>query len=568
MIFVGLMFVTGHASLCGMDSLVREQDRKKRTLEDDVVIQHEESQKKRKAQEKSQEAPPKKKARVSCLSMFEGTLEDIQSMSYEELFQSDQHGWSVACGILFSGKIELISSIEGYFQKAINDEKLRKGYKLLHVVVMKGLVSYIDMLVGFGASVDTRIEGVTPLHFAVWKDQVECIEKLGQLGANLAARTGGKDDYTPLQLAVKLGRVKCIETLAHVGVNLDTRGRNGYTLLYEAVELGQVGCVEQLVRLGANIDNRTESHSLTPLHHAASKGQVDCVEMLVKLGADLEAQDIYRRTPLHRAAIFGHVACIEMLVDLGAKVDAQNKHGSTPLLAAVLADQVDSVKALACLGASLVVRNIQGQSPLYTSLQKNNNYMTTTLLALLSQYSAHERSQGIVKVQIQDEELDVPREFIEAFNVGKDQSQDVASETLYLPETVTKEQFQLVSRSKMVLCHVSLIEQFLNEKEKEDFRTFDFYADRVTDAENLYVDCTLDQVKKLYAAAHYLSNNLLEEVAESLFLQQVEQLIDEHMQGIPMPSRAACYAQLADRFSEQSNADEIENEEEASLEYR
>ncbi len=160
---------------------------------------------------------------------------------------------------------------------------------------------------------------VTPLHVAVYKNNVECVELLLSCQADCNAQTKGlsKKD-TPLHVAQK---AEIANMLIQAGASVKIKNRFGHTPLYVALfGSHRFCCVEVaqcLVDAGADINERLLKNS-TLLHKATMSSWVEKrVMFLLKNGADRTLRDDDGETALEfsqaRDSILAQItlACFE-----------------------------------------------------------------------------------------------------------------------------------------------------------------------------------------------------------------------------------------------------------------
>ncbi len=96
-------------------------------------------------------------------------------------------------------------------------------------------------------------DGMTALHWAAQKNDVELAKLLLYGGANVRATTriGG---YTPLLIASKNGQTAMIETLLGAGADAKSATANGATALMLASQAGNADAVKMLVAHGADVN--------------------------------------------------------------------------------------------------------------------------------------------------------------------------------------------------------------------------------------------------------------------------------------------------------------------------
>ncbi len=131
-------------------------------------------------------------------------------------------------------------------------------------------------------------DGMTALHWAATKNDVEMAEMLLYAGANVKAssRLGA---YTPLCLAAKNGNAAMIDALITGGAEVKATTANGTTPLMVAAASGSADAVKTLLDHGADLHAQEKAKGETALMFAAAFNRVDVIRVLVERGADLAA---------------------------------------------------------------------------------------------------------------------------------------------------------------------------------------------------------------------------------------------------------------------------------------
>jgi uncharacterized protein len=151
---------------------------------------------------------------------------------------------------------------------------------------MQGNKDAVRQLLKQGADVNSaQGDGMTALHWAVQKGDVELVQTLLYAGANLKATTriGG---YTPLLIASKIGNAAMVETLVGAGADPNGATSNGATGLMLAAQAGNAAAVKLLIEKGADVNAKEKVKGETALTFAAAYGRADVIRVLTAHGAD------------------------------------------------------------------------------------------------------------------------------------------------------------------------------------------------------------------------------------------------------------------------------------------
>jgi len=164
-----------------------------------------------------------------------------------------------------------------------------------------------------------QVDGMTALHWAAYRDNLEAAELLVRGGANVKA--ANRYGVTPLSLACTNGNEAMVGLLLKAGADPNTTLPGGETVLMTAARTGRVEAVRALLSAGADVKAKEGRHEQTALMWAAAEGHVATVEALLQAGADLNARLESGFTPLLFAVREGRIGVVRALLKAGADVN-------------------------------------------------------------------------------------------------------------------------------------------------------------------------------------------------------------------------------------------------------
>ena len=193
-----------------------------------------------------------------------------------------------------------------------------------------------------------QIDGMTALHWATYRDDLETADILVRASAN--EKAPNRYGETPLSLACTNGNGAMVVLLLKAGADPNAALPGGETPLMTAARVGSLHAVKALVAHGARIDGKDERRGQTALMWAAAEGHPDVVEVLIEVGADFRARLASGFTPLLFAVREGRIDVVRVLLKAGADVNetvpVEGRRrgyggrlppaGTTPLLLAVM----------------------------------------------------------------------------------------------------------------------------------------------------------------------------------------------------------------------------------------
>ena len=173
-----------------------------------------------------------------------------------------------------------------------------------------------------------------PVADAARRGDAEAVRTLLERGVDV--QTAQADGMTALHWAAMRSDLDLAETLIYAGANLEATTRIGqHTPLHVASRTGQPTVVRALLGAGADPHAATSSGA-TPLHLAAQAGSAEAVAALLDHGADVNVQEhTWGQTPLMFAAASNRVGPVTVLMERGAELETVTRVVDLPALDAV-----------------------------------------------------------------------------------------------------------------------------------------------------------------------------------------------------------------------------------------
>ena len=109
---------------------------------------------------------------------------------------------------------------------------------------------YLEQVVNVDA---IHEEGMNPLHWAAFDDEVDVVKFLVSKGAKVNAKDD--DGYTPLHYAIFGGSLEVVQFLISIGADIRAKNNKGMTPLHAAVRGGHREIAQFLVENGARRTN-------------------------------------------------------------------------------------------------------------------------------------------------------------------------------------------------------------------------------------------------------------------------------------------------------------------------
>lgn len=186
--------------------------------------------------------------------------------------------------------------------------------------------------------------GNTPLHWAAFKNETECVSLLLRFNADPNARAH-PSGWTPLHDAAYSNSKETIELLLDAGAEVDARANSGATPLCFASQENASDAAALLLSRGANLAARcaggpgsdegsvqlggpqSRFSGYTPLHYCAHYNAHKAARVLLRhhtARKAMEVPDLSDRLPIHVAVARGSSNVLRELLHAGVKVETRN----------------------------------------------------------------------------------------------------------------------------------------------------------------------------------------------------------------------------------------------------
>ena len=209
-----------------------------------------------------------------------------------------------------------------------------------------------------------QADGMTALHWAAYRDELELARQLVRAGANVKA--ANRYGVTPLSLACTNGDGGMVALFITAGVDVNAALPGGETPLMTASRTGNLAAVKALINHGAKVDAKDDRRGQTALMWAAAEGHAPIVQALIDADADFKARVPSGLSPLMFAVREGRADVVRVLLKAGADVNetisVEGRRrgyggglppaGTTPLLLAVRNAHFELASVLLDAGAN------------------------------------------------------------------------------------------------------------------------------------------------------------------------------------------------------------------------
>jgi hypothetical protein len=164
-----------------------------------------------------------------------------------------------------------------------------------------------------------QVDGMTALHWAAFKDDLDTSQLLLRAGASVKA--ANRYGVTPLSLACVNGNGEMVELFLKAGADPNTALPGGETALMTAARTGSLAPVKSLLIRGAKVDSTDERHGQTQLEIRTGFDQL-CHDLGVAFGR----RPHQRRLPAPRVAAVDVGAANDQRLDRRKAAGSRRRH--------------------------------------------------------------------------------------------------------------------------------------------------------------------------------------------------------------------------------------------------
>jgi ankyrin repeat protein len=264
---------------------------------------------------------------------------------------------------------------------------------------MNGNVDTVRALLSQQVDVNSaQGDGMTALHWAAFRDDLELARVLIEAKANLEAETR-VDAITPLILASRNGSAAMVEALLKAGADPSNGTSTEVSPLMSAAAAGNADAVRALIDGGADLNVREATNGQTALMFAAWENRPEAIKLLIEKGAhpglislvtilnepmfDDDGLPVPKRkgaqsgansviggmTALLFAARDGNLEAVRALVEAGVDVNqVSGGDASSPISIAIANGHYTVGKYLLDHGADPNLANLDGLTPLFATV--------------------------------------------------------------------------------------------------------------------------------------------------------------------------------------------------------
>ncbi|KAK6525184.1 hypothetical protein TWF694_005330 [Orbilia ellipsospora] len=282
---------------------------------------------------------------------------------------------------------ELIEELWYYSPSSINDTRLDGVTPLFFAVEMDYHRETFQALLDWpGVTIEaTNASGAGLLAVAAERCNLEHVRALLDAGAD--ANWQQRRSRSALQAASCGGDVEVVKVLLEAKADVNAEWGQYGTALQAAGREGHTGVVRILLEAGANVN--AEGTYGTALQMAAINGNEEVVRMLLEAGADVSAESRHHGTVLQMVAANSNEEVVRMLLEAGADVNAEGRYYGTVLQIAAANGNEGVVRILLEAGA-----NVNAEGRYGTALQMAAMIGNEEMVRMLLEAGANVNAEG------------------------------------------------------------------------------------------------------------------------------------------------------------------------------
>lgn len=289
--------------------------------------------------------------------------------------------------------------------------------------------------------------GMTPLIFAVYKNNIEISEYLISKGGDVNLATPGGSN--PIILAVSMGDEKILDLLVKKGADIEVKFE-GRSLLQQAAMSANEAAINYLLSIKFPLDAKSVSGAEL-LHVAASNGYQKLLGELLKQGADIYSLNPGNGTLLHSAASGNNTALVKEMIAKKFQINRPDAFGQTPLHYAVKAEHTELAELLLNAGADVNTVDSDMRTPLMIAEDHFNTGLTELLIK--NRAEIKERESVFIGTSAKVKNVEKQCEITQVANVGfliKTPTKKILIDALTLEYVGTYFSTAVIAKEKMV----------------------------------------------------------------------------------------------------------------------
>lgn len=251
----------------------------------------------------------------------------------------------------------------------------QRGKTLLLTAVNNGDWDTTKILCHAGADLNTRISGLTPLHYAIKDGQEEIAHCLATLAAD-----GSIPDHrgrNAMHYACETQNLEMLKHATTAKANINAQDHQGLTPLMIAVQKCSTTLIEYLFTKGA-AGNIVDNSDKSALHHAVDRGDVSVYKLLVDIYGKAPATE---KTPLYVAVEEGKLEIVRAALEGGWDTNRPStKNRYTPLHLAAIQNKHEIVRELMKIRVDTECTDRNSRTPLFLAVMAGNYEAAVELL--------------------------------------------------------------------------------------------------------------------------------------------------------------------------------------------